>query len=333
MIVVIDKKSTQLQYKSGSLLIIREKQHTQRIPLSQLELLIIYGNALAETNVWRYLSQANIAVVLLPSRGAQGSTLLGGSLATQLPFRRLQHQTANHAEQALQQARYFLDLKCQSYQLSVTTLCHFYHVAEDNKKGFITQQQNTLSKIPKASTLAQLMGLEGQLAQAWFALLAKSLPYRWKFAGRNRRPPRDPVNSLLSLSYTLLMGEAHQLVIASGLDPSLGFLHQDAPGRESLVLDFMEIFRAAADSFVLQWLAETDLDDSSFYFREKQGCRLSKSTRPLYFGAWAHYREQWRRSITNETTTFSNWPQAPLREQITGHIMNWRENLKHEETP
>ena len=175
------------------------------------------------------------------------------------------------------------------------------------------------------------MGLEGQLAHAWFVLLAHSLPFHWKFAGRNRRPPRDPVNALLSLGYTLLSSEIHQLVTASGLDPSLGFLHQDTPGRESLMLNFTEIFRSGVDSFVLQWLAETDLNESSFYFRTKEGCRLSKQTRPLFFKAWAHYRYQWARPII-ENKRNEERPKGEIRELINGQIMQWREHLK-ETTP
>jgi CRISPR-associated protein Cas1 len=170
------------------------------------------------------------------------------------------------------------------------------------------------------------MGLEGQLAHAWFVLLAHSLPYQWKFAGRNRRPPRDPVNALLSLSYTLLSSEIHQLVIASGLDPSLGFLHQDTPGRESLMLDFMEIFRSGVDSFVLQWLAESELDESSFYYREEEGCRLSKQLRPLFFKAWSQQRYQWSRPLI-EALDDGKWLKGEIRGLVNGQIMRWREQL------
>jgi len=330
MILVIDKKNTVIKYQSGSICLYRDSAQIQRVPIKQLELVVVYGNPMAETNVWRYLSQGNVAVVMLASRGPQGSAFLTGSLATQLPFRKQQHSIASTQEGLIEQARYFLQLKLKSYSLSICTLNVFYTVKKDDYQSFITQQERTTTNIKSASSISQLMGLEGQLAQAWFSLLAKSLPYRWKFAGRNRRPPRDPVNALLSLSYTLLMGEVHQLIIAAGLDPSLGFLHQDSPGRESLVLDFTEIFRASVDSFVLQWLVETELDESSFYFRDKEGCRLSKTTRPLYFKAWADYRQKWRRAIAPKDgiNTLENLSESPLREQITGHIINLPKTLR-----
>lgn len=331
MILVIDKKTLCIRYSAGSLCIEKDGKKIQRVPIKQLGLVVLYGNPLAEVNIWRYLSNENVPVAILASRGSQNSAVLTGSLATQLPFRRLQHKVANNPKLSLQQASYFVQLKLKSYSLSLTTLRHYFSVKPEAAEHFIKQQQHTLKKTGKSGNVAQLMGLEGQLAQAWFDLLAKSLPDQWKFSGRNRRPPRDPVNALLSLGYTLTAAEIHQLIIASGLDPSLGFLHQDTPGRESLVLDFTELFRAGVDSFVLQWLAQTKLDESSFYYREQQGCRLSKSARPMFYNAWSAWREQWPRAITSEPITdIEQWPNATLREQITGQIMVWREQLKDE---
>ena len=329
MILVIDKKDIHICYKTDSICLEREQKQIQRVPLKQLELLIIYGNPTANMNIWRYLADANIPAVILPNRGKQYSAILTGTLATQLPFRRLQHKIANQVNNTQQQARYFIKLKIQGYTLSLKTLTHYYSVKKADLKSFKQQQQQTIKKLQSTKNINQLMGLEGQLAQAWFALMAKSLPYHLKFAGRNRRPPRDPMNSLLSLGYTLVLAEIHQLLIASGLDPSLGFLHQDTPGRESLVLDFTEIFRPAVDSFSLHWLATTELNKGSFYYREDQGCRLSKETRPLYFKAWADYRQQWQQTTTNEPCKqIEEWPKSPLREQIMWQIMQWREQLK-----
>lgn len=329
MILVIDKKDITIRYKTASIYLERDKKQLQRVPLKQLSLVVIYGNPIAEVNIWRYLAFANVPVVMLASRGKQQSAVIAGTLATQLPFRRLQHKTANSPANALNQAAYFLNLKFQSYTLSLTTLKHYYPVKKEELESFINQQKQTIKKLESPQSYYQLMGLEGQLAQAWFALLAKSLPYHLKFAGRNRRPPRDPMNSLLSLGYTLLGAEIHQRLIASGLDPSLGFLHQDTPGRESLVLDFIEIFRSGVDSFALQWLATTELDESSFYFREEQGCRLSKATRPLFFKAWADYRQQWQQAVPeNPTDKIEEWQTGQLNEQIMWQIMQWREHLK-----
>ncbi|PWQ98147.1 CRISPR-associated endonuclease Cas1 [Leucothrix pacifica] len=331
MMLILDKRDTVLRYETGSLRIERKGERLQRVPIKQLEQVIIFGNAMVESNVWRYLADESVSMVIMSARGAPKAAFLHGSLATQLPFRRMQHSDASSDRLSLIHARYFVRLKFQSYALSVQTLTNHYDVEQEALNGFLNQQSDTLKRLDEANSVSSLMGLEGQLAHAWFVLLAHSLPYRWKFAGRNRRPPRDPLNSLLSLCYTLVSSEVNQSLLASGFDPSLGFLHQDTPGRESLVLDFVEIFRSAVDSFALQWLAEAPLDDSSFYYRQKEGCRLSKASRPLFFKAWSQYRYEWPRPILNDDATVESiidWPRAEIREVINGQIMQWRELLK-----
>lgn len=328
MMLILDKRDTVIRYETGSLRIERNGERLQRIPIKQLEQVVVFGNVTAESNVWRYLADASVSVVLMASRGTPKTAFIHGSLATQLPFRRLQHSDANNTETALIHARHFVGLKFQSYALSLQTLTDYYKVDEEALNGFLNQQQTTLKKLNDTDSVSSLMGLEGQLAHAWFVLLAHSLPYHWKFAGRNRRPPRDPLNAILSLCYTLITSEVHQLLIASGFDPSLGFLHQDTSGRESLVLDFVEIFRSGVDSFALEWLAEAPLDETSFYYREQEGCRLSKAARPQFFKAWSQYRYDWPRPILTTDSpveSIEEWPRANIREVINGQIMQWRE--------
>jgi len=174
--------------------------------------------------------------------------------------------------------------------------------------------------------MLSITGVEGQLAHAWFSLLSRYLDPQWHFTERNRRPPRDPVNALLSLGYTLTMSEIRQSVIGFGLDPSLGFLHQDYPGRESMALDVTEIFRSAVDCFVLQSLAEGLFSTDSFYYRSVEGCRLSKQARPCFFQAWASYRENWPRPLAGQSSSGTHY--APVREQITGQLMDLFEYMK-----
>jgi len=241
-------------------------------------------------------------------------------------LRRMQHRCADNQDTCLALARWFVDLKLQSYDLPLIRKIQDIQPSKEDCKAFREQRRLTREKLTQANEMNTVMGLEGSVARAWFALLARHLPYKWKFAGRNRRPPRDPVNALLSLGYTLLHSELRQVLIASGFDPSLGFLHQDYPGREALVLDFSEIFRSGVDYFVLNLINDERLDESSFYFREADGCRLSKAARPLFFKAWAQYRDNWPRPLV-ENDDIADWPTAPLREQVGGQLSLVREYM------
>ncbi len=327
MILVIDRKETVLRYHSGVIRIEQDNQKSRNAPIKQLEQVIVYGNPLAETAVWRMLAAANVPVAMLAVRGNQQAAMLGSGLATQLPLRRMQHRCAGNAIARLALARYFIELKLRSYNIALQLLAKKHCANAADCRAFSEQCTQATIKLQQANQVSVLMGLEGQIAHAWFALLARTLPYRWKFAGRNRQPPRDPVNAILSLGYTLLMSEIRQLVISYGFDPSLGFLHHDTPGRESLMLDVTEIFRSGVDYFVLHWITDPEINPECFYYREAEGCRLNKQARSLFFQAWANHRQYWPRPIGDEETT-----DATLKEQITGQLMKLRKQLQQQDT-
>ena len=327
MILVVDRRNVTVRYERGTLVIEQPEQASRRVPVKQLEQFIVHGNPLIEASVWRALAEADVSAVILPHRGLKQEAFMGSGLASQLPFRRMQFQCAGHEVASLSLARWFIEQKLRSIDLPLLALTKHYPLSEDEAENIKTLRDTYLTKLATTEDLASIMGIEGQLAKTWFELLAEKLPASLNFTGRNRRPPRDPVNALLSLAYTLLNSEIHRGLISSGLDPSLGFLHQDYPGREALVLDFTEVFRSGVDHFVLCWLNETEIDKESFYYRESEGCRMSKSLRPEFYSAWAEYCEDWPRPFAPEAD-LNSWPTAPLSEQVNGQISRFREMMK-----
>jgi CRISPR-associated protein Cas1 len=140
--------------------------------------------------------------------------------------------------------------------------------------------------LPTAETRERLMGLEGAAAAAYFRTVSAALPPRWNFSGRNRRPPRDPVNSLLSLTYVLAGSEISRILRDRGLDPFVGFLHGLQDGRESLMLDVLEPLRPMLDRFVFSLLDST-VTPEDFTRSPRDGCRLQRNGRTRFYGAWA----------------------------------------------
>lgn len=114
---------------------------------------------------------------------------------------------------------------------------------------------NVAAQIGRAADLAALRGLEGAAA-AHFGGWGKILPDSWGFSGRNRRPPRDAVNVVLSLGYTMLHFELVRQIYLAGLDPFVGFYHGVAHGRESLASDLLEPMRPIYDEWALALLAD-----------------------------------------------------------------------------
>jgi CRISPR-associated protein Cas1 len=327
MILVVDRRDSILRYKRGCLVLERNNRDKQEIPIQPLEQVVVYGNPLVEAAALRALAQTGTPVVMLALRGKQAAAMQGSGLATQLPIRRLQHRLASHAAMSLELAKLFVQLKAQSYTIPLRVLAEIYHADSLECKAFSNTCRRVRERLALMTSHSAVVGLEGQLARTWFDLLAKNLPTRLKFSGRNRRPPRDPVNALLSLGYTLLLSEVRQAILISGFDPSLGFLHKDYPGRESMALDFIEIFRAGVDCFVLRWLHETEIDAKGFYYRKESGCRMSKSLRPLFFQAWAHCRENWPQKNGRSDDSL-NHRNSRLLELIRGELTRVRAFMK-----
>lgn len=148
--------------------------------------------------------------------------------------------------------------------------------------------------------LANLRGREGAAARAYFAGLAGVMPPALQFTGRNRRPPRDPVNACLSLGYTLLHAQAVQACAVAGLDPLLGFYHRPAFGRESLASDLIEPLRPAVDLWVWEQLRSRDLREEHFTL-DKGACLLGKAGRAQFYASWEASAAPWRRWLRART--------------------------------
>ena len=130
--------------------------------------------------------------------------------------------------------------------------------------------------------IASLLGIEGAAAAACFAGLGTLFPSSLEFQGRNRRPPRDPVNACLSLGYTLLHFEAVTVCHETGLDPLLGLYHEPAFGRESLAADIIEPLRPHVDERV--WALFRDRTLTAKGFRNDNGAvLLGKSARQHFY--------------------------------------------------
>jgi CRISPR-associated protein Cas1 len=141
-----------------------------------------------------------------------------------------------------------------------------------------------------ARDLTALMGIEGSAAALYFEQFESMLKQRdnWKFdwRGRNRRPPRDPVNALLSLGYSMLAKELTGVCHAVGLDPFLGFMHQPRYGRPALALDLMEEFRPLiADSVAISLINRGELGPEDF-MRNANGVFLTDKGRKPFWEAW-----------------------------------------------
>ena len=163
----------------------------------------------------------------------------------------------------------------------------------------LRQLQEQLPQIAHTRRLDSLRGLEGAAASGYFAGLRAVVPASLGFHERNRRPPRDPFNALLSLTYTLAHAEAAFTLHAAGLDPCIGYYHQLSHSRESLACDIMETIRPLADRLCLKLVAQQVLTAEHFS-QSDAGCLLGKAGRSRYYGAYEEHAQPLRHAVQQE---------------------------------
>jgi CRISPR-associated protein Cas1 len=179
--------------------------------------------------------------------------------------------------------------------------------------------RNMIAQVPRATSIGSLLGIEGNGSAAYFGVFGRLLRGSMTFTRRRRRPPTDPINSMLSLGYTLLLHQVSAAIQVVGLDPYAGFLHQPRFGRPALALDLMEEFRPIiADSVVLNIVNHKILTEQDF--REELGVvqlkpdarkrfyakfeeRLLEELQHPYFG----YRTNYRRCMELQVRLLGKW--------------------------
>jgi group II intron reverse transcriptase/maturase/CRISPR-associated endonuclease Cas1 len=148
-----------------------------------------------------------------------------------------------------------------------------------------SQIDGLLGKLAAAQTLAELNGFEGSAARLYFAALQDLLPAEFGFNGRNRRPPLDPFNALLSLGYSLLYSCLESLLRTDGLLPWQGVYHQPHGKHAALVSDLMEPFRHLVERLALSLIKRRELKPDDFYSVEGNACHLQKDSRNFYLSS------------------------------------------------
>ena len=161
------------------------------------------------------------------------------------------------------------------------------------KSAFLGQSMNKIRECEDAGTL---LGLEGEAASVYFSAFDELILQQkedFYFHGRNKRPPLDNVNAMLSFGYSLLAGMCGGALEAVGLDPYVGFFHTDRPGRMSLALDLMEEFRSVmVDRFVLTLINKRIMKPEYFLTKENGAVIMAEEGRKAFLSAWQGKKQE-----------------------------------------
>ncbi|MEZ5592591.1 MAG: CRISPR-associated endonuclease Cas1 [Gammaproteobacteria bacterium] len=268
--LLLDRRDLTLTLDSRRVVIREPGERPRTVPLAMLERVVVQGRAQLDTALLGALGEQGVDILLLGARTGRRRGYLVGPGHNDARRRLGQYQLWHDSATRLRWSRRLVQAKLQGQH---AVLAQAPNRRPDQRLALSTALetlQDSLLQVLEANEAASLLGLEGAAAAAYFrgycALFAPAL----KFTGRNRRPPRDPVNACLSLAYTLLHHDAVRACYQAGLDPLLGFYHEPAYGRESLACDLIEPLRPRVDTWVWELFRERTLR-AELFTTEVQG--------------------------------------------------------------
>ena len=274
--VVIDQRGASLSVASSGVLRLGYPDgESQRIGLGAIQRLVLMGELDLTAGVLRACHGAGVDLVLMPRRGRGETVHVLPGVHTGTALRHAQHRLYDDPVGRLRMARWIVQTKIQRQADWL------------DAHGLANPLERHRQQAGEAPDLPTLMGVEGAASARYFESWRGLWQEPWEFPRRSRRPPRDPVNALLSLGYTLALAYLGRLLALHGLDPALGFLHGPQRERPALALDLLEMLRPGLDQWVWQLLtpAET-LRPEDFNTSDGEGCRLSRQGRERYYAAW-----------------------------------------------
>ena len=310
-LLLLDRAQLEIKTEGDTLALYEAGVRRGTVPIKLIDRCVIHGaQTRLDSGVLAKLAEAGVTTVLMSPRSPRRVALVLGP----------QHNDA--AVRLAQAQRVMDDLACRQWAASLVraklarqrrTLQHLQTARPDARKPLFDALQTLAAigqnldaahalqtvDVSQSLPLESLRGYEGAAARAYFAGLAGVFAAALNFSGRNRRPPRDPVNVCLSLSYTMLHLQAVQSCTTAGLDPLLGFYHRPAFGRESLASDLIEPLRPAVDLWVWKLLRSRDLREDHFTL-DKGACLLGKAGRQVFYAEWEKTSAPWRRWLRTQ---------------------------------
>jgi CRISP-associated protein Cas1 len=271
--------------KTGDRLIVeKDGQVLLEVPCLKLEAVLIYGNVQFTTQAAVELLEHGIEMALFSSTGKLWGQLTPPK-ARNVVLRMRQYEMERSEELCLGFARSLVRGKIRN---AVAVLKRFRaNHPEGLPPTAVDAVERALDRIDECTSLDALRGIEGSAAAAYFRAYAALVPSELGFEGRQRRPPRDPVNSLLSFGYVLVGNELQSLLDGIGFDPYIGFYHRLDYGRPSLALDLLEEFRPAlVDRLTASLLNLGVLTAKDFSQTPEGGLYLGRDGKRRYFAEY-----------------------------------------------
>lgn len=266
---------------------------TFRIPIINIEHIVTFGYMGVSPGLMRLCAENGVALTFMSPSGK----FLGhfqGPIKGNVLLRKQQYKLAEQEDFALHLSKLFIAGKIKNYRTILMRA-----IRDNGSNSNIEEMAKLLEhrkrKVLETDNFDVLRGLEGDAANAYFSVFKHLMLNKneyFKFTGRNRRPPKDAVNAMLSFVYTLIASETAAALESVGLDPYVGFLHTLRPGRRSLALDVMEEFRAyLGDRLVLSLINRGQISPNDFIAQGEEGITMTDEGRKTLLTAWQNRKK------------------------------------------
>lgn len=285
-------------HKEGETVVVKvERESRLRLPIHTLSSIVCFGNVTCSPFLLGHCAKKDVAVSFMTEYG-RFLARVKGPVSGNVMLRREQYRRADDEGASVRLARMFISGKMANNRAIVSRALRDHSEKVDKPllqktcALFASYAKRMLSE----KTLDDIRGLEGQAANCYFGLfdqLVIAQKEDFQFKGRNRRPPLDRVNCLLSFLYSLICHDCRSALETVGLDPAVGFLHRDRPGRLSLALDLMEEFRPMlGDRLALSLINLGQVKKGGFSITESGAVKMDDDTRKTVLVAYQKRKQE-----------------------------------------
>lgn len=284
--------------RDGDNLLVRLEQATRlRVPIHTLGGVVCFGQVGASPPLMQLCADNGVGMAFLTENG-KFIARVQGPVSGNVLLRREQYRRADDPARSAGIARAFIIGKIVNARTVLLRALRDHGGGTGDAPLRAAADRIALigEHLRSPMTLDEARGREGEAANAYFAVfdhLIVAQKQAFRFAGRSRRPPLDPVNALLSFLYTLLLHDVASALEGVGLDPAVGFLHRDRPGRAGLALDMMEELRPClADRLALTLINRQQVQQGGFTVAETGGVTMDDATRKEVLVAWQKRKQE-----------------------------------------
>lgn len=284
--------------KEGETVVVKTDNEVRlTLPVHTLGGIVCFGQVSCSPYLMGFCAENDVAISFLTEYGSFLAKVQG-PVSGNVLLRREQYRRADDLSASADIARAIITGKIANSRTVLQRLLrdHSEKIDIDAISGASQRLSDALRRLQAETVLDSMRGIEGESADAYFAVfdhLITAQKNGFMFKGRNRRPPLDNVNCLLSFIYTLLMHDVRSALESVGLDPAVGFLHRDRPGRYGLALDIMEEFRPyIADRLSLSLINLSQVQNKGFQKKESGAVLMDDDTRKTVLIAYQKRKQE-----------------------------------------